>query len=817
MTVKHIAVVYPAGGQRGTEQETELNFERVRKKDFLLTEIKPELASLDGYTSAPPLERAAQLSFALTSRKFDIIAAGRGGAGSTELVPFLENLLPPVLPKKTLVGFSDISFLGVYLALRFPNLRYIHGSLFSNADPLPQNQTDFETLFATLHNEICVQEFKNVVTFCSKKNLSQKLSGPCIPLNLSLAECVAAHHFLELPKGNILFIEECHEHLYRIIRKLDNLINSGLLKNTQALVVGTFIGCQDAKGDPLERKMLLELVARKTRLPTYDLPIFGHGPERFPLVMNARIEIEQNQESALIQISNQAQESHAIATQFSPHLFQVSQPRAAVHLTGIGGTGMAQVAGLFAKSGYHVTGSDNPIYPPMDKLIKDLHIEPEVGFFAKNIQKTSPDMIILANAVGRKSANLTKNEELEEILNQNIPVLSFPSALRKYFLAHSKNIIVSGTHGKTTTSSLVSFLLSELHLNPSFLIGGQPANFDAGYQLGARNLFVLEGDEYDSAFFDKGPKFLHYEPSICLINNIEFDHADIYADIEAIEDEFLRLARLTKDRNGIVIANLDDPRVVRVAQTSQAKVIGFSKKTNTTFPFPCWVLNSYQTGSTDTEIKGTAPDGHPISFQTGIFGEHNALNAIAACATVEAYFTMSGNPHSGPALHAQLASILPRFRGVKRRFELLAEKNNIAVFDDFAHHPTAIATTLHAFRDYMKSSSKKGNLIVCFDPKNATMRRNILQTELAQSLSPADRIYLGKIPVDQRMAADEVLNGPKVVQMHGEKGRYFDDNQVLLQTLKQEVKSGDIVVFMSSGSFDGIPHRFAEVIQNDAK
>lgn len=815
MTAKHIAVVYPAGGQRGTEQEKETNFEQIRKNGFLLTEIKPELPSLDGYTAAPPLERAAQVSFALTSRKFDIVMAGRGGAGSTELVPFLENLLPPVLPKKTLVGFSDISFLGVYLALRFPNLRYIHGSPLPTSDSTKQNPTDSETLLATLHDELCVQEFESTATFYQKKRPPQKWSGPCVALNLSLAECVAAHHFLELPKGNVLFLEECNEHLYRIIRKIDNLINSGLLKNTQALVLGTFIGCQDAKGDPLERKMLLELVARKTKLPTYDLPIFGHGPERFPLVMNARIEIEQENEKTRIRISNQGQETQAIATQFSPHLFQVTQPRAAVHLTGIGGTGMAQVAGLFAKSGYQVTGSDNPIYPPMDKLIKDLGIEPEVGFFAKNIQKTAPDMVILANAVSRRSANLTKNEELEEILTQSVPVLSFPSALRKYFLSHSKNIVVSGTHGKTTTSSLVSFLLSELHLNPSFLIGGQPANFDAGFHLGARNLFVLEGDEYDSAFFDKGPKFLHYEPSICLINNIEFDHADIYSDVEAIEAEFLRLARLTKDRNGIVIANLDDPRVVKVAQASQAKVIGFSKRAHSAFPG--WVLNSFHTHPTGIEVKGTAPDGHPISFQTGVFGEHNALNAIAACATVEAYFALTNNPHSGAALHTQLASILPRFKGVKRRFELLAEKNNVAVFDDFAHHPTAITTTLHAFRDYMNSVKKKGKLIVCFDPKNATMRRNVLQAELAQSLSPADRIYLGKVPVDQRMSADEILNGPKVVQIHGDKGRYFDDNEALFQTLKQDVESGDIVVFMSSGSFDGIPHRFAEVIKNDFK
>lgn len=814
---KHIGIVYPAGKIKLTDQQKHEKIQRLESFGFKVTDIKPELSSLDGCTSAPVLERATQLAYALTARKFDVVMAARGGVGSTELIPFLENILPPVISDKTFVGFSDNSFLGCYLALRFPNLRYIHGQMAFPSDGKNESERDQKALMDLLNGQNNPYEFECDMSSWGAEMSSRgltagsTLSGKCIPLNLSLAESVAVARFLTFPKNSILFLEDCNEYLYRIIRKIDSLINSGLLENVIAIVLGNFNGCFGADEKPLERNILLDVFARKTNLNVYDLPIFGHDKGRFPLVMGGDVQIFHFGQASKITITNQQEKPQIVATSFPIDLFcKPLDPSKTIHMTGIGGTGMAQVAGLLIANGYKVTGSDNPIYPPMDKLIADLGITPDVGFLAENIKKQTPQSIILANVVSRLSASLKKNDELEEILRTNIPLFSFPSALRKHFLSSSQNIVVSGTHGKTTTSSLIAFLFNSLSLNPSYLIGGSPVNFKSGFALGSKELFVLEGDEYDSAFFDKGPKFLHYEPKIALINNIEFDHADIYENIEAIEQEFLRLAKLCRDRNGIVVANLDDKRVARVVKESDACVIGFSADKKEKHLFACWVLLGFKTTSSGIHVNMKAPNGREFEFKTSVFGAHNALNCVAAFATLHAYQIQKKNDENDLSFLDQTLKSISDFRGVKRRFELLCEKNNITVFDDFAHHPTAIATTLQAFRDYMTSSQKTGRLIVCFDPRNATMRRNVLQDDLSKSFFAADIILLGKVPQDLRMDQTQALNGFEVAKACGTNARYFDDNDILFETLKKEVMSGDTVVFMSSGSFDGISHKFAK-------
>lgn len=816
MSQNHVAIIYPAGVIRTKKEEREKRIAYLESHGFQVTDLFPQLPTKDNCTSSPTLERATQLSFALTMRKFSIIMTDRGGVGTTELVPYLENLLPPVISNKILVGFSDISFLGVYLGIRYPNLKFIHGSAFISKNDGVANELDQNTLIELLQGN--TKEFSFPIKITTPEiGLSsfQKttLVGKCIPINLSLAESLAACPFLTLPENNILFLEECNEFVYRIIRKIDSLINSGILKNTQAIVLGSFNNCLDNNDVPVTREFLLQLFARKLRLPVVDLPIFGHDGFQFPLVMNSVVRIEQNT-NAKIYISNKVESENNIATNFPATLFKPHEKNKKVHCTGIGGTGMAQVAGFFVESGYKVTGSDNPIYPPMDALIASLKICPDVGFESQNIQKNSPDFLVLANVVSRLSANLKKNNELEEILNQNIPVLSFPSALRKFFLHSSRNIIISGTHGKTTTSSMVAYLLNQLDYNPSFLIGGSPVNFNSGFALHSPNLFVLEGDEYDSAFFDKGPKFLHYEPKITLINNIEFDHADIYANIEAIEDEFLRLAQLTQDRSGFLVANCDDARVLKIAlkiHHNGGKIIGFGKNDKNNFPFPIWKLKNFTTTATGINITGITPQNNSFSLKTKVFGEHNALNCMASFAILHANQILDNREETQFINNA--IKCIQDFRGVKRRFELLAEKNNITVFDDFAHHPTAIATTIQAFRDYIVSAGKNGRLLVCFDPRNATMRRNILQQNLIESFSNADKLYLGKVPQDLRMNPKDALNGVAVAEACGKKATYFDDNETLMRTLEKNVLPGDTVVFMSSGSFDGIPHRFADIIK----
>ena len=404
MTQKnHIAIIYPAGFIKIGKEDREKRILEFKNLGFEVTELYPKLPSVDNCTSSPVLERATLLSYALTMRKFSIIIADRGGVGTTELVPFLENLLPPVISDKILVGFSDISFLGVYLGNRFPNLTFIHGQTFFAKNLFNGQKMDQNALFDLLNGK--KPSFTFPITASSTQH--DKVEGKCIPVNLSLAESLSACPFITLPENNIVFLEDCNEYVYRIIRKIDSLINSGFIKNTKALVLGSFNNCLDSNEAPVSREFLIQLFARKTGLPVFNLPIFGHEEFRFPLVMNSKIVLEKNK----ITIINDVEKSTSIATQFSPALFRHDLEKnhsTKVHCTGIGGTGMAQVAGFFVEAGFKVTGSDNPIYPPMDKIIANLNIVPDVGFNAENIAKNNPDFIVLANVVSRLSASLKK-------------------------------------------------------------------------------------------------------------------------------------------------------------------------------------------------------------------------------------------------------------------------------------------------------------------------------------------------------------------------------------------------------------------------
>ncbi len=823
----NLAVVYPAGPLSMPQKAKETRYEEFQERGVSVFDLVPQATSLDGCTSSPVLERVTQVSYALTMRKFPLIMSARGGVGTTELVPYLENCLPPVIPDKIFVGYSDNSFLGVYLACRYPNFIYVHGPHFFEGNLFEHSETEIKTLFDIFQGKKNSFSFPTRIIqpkWAASPLEEKKIEGVCVPLNLSLAESLSACSFLSLPKNNILFLEDCHEYRYRILRKIDSLLNSGLLKQTNAIVLGCFNDCLNGDESPLSREDLIQLFSEKTNLPIVDLPLFGHAGLQFPLVMKSSVAIQCGS-NPKIYLSHFYEKSSSLSTSFSPHLFSydsVSQERVKVHFTGIGGSGMAQVAGFFQEAGFEISGSDDPIYPPMDKLIKQLNVTPDVGYLYENIEKHNPDFIVLANVVSRLSGSLKKNAELDGILNQRKPVLSFPSALRKYFLHSSRNVVISGTHGKTTTSSLVTFLLTELKFNPSFLIGGSPVNFKAGFALNSPNLFVLEGDEYDSALFDKGPKFLHYEPKITLINNIEFDHADIYENVHMIENEFFRLAQLTCDKQGYLVVNCDDDRVMNVIsqfQHHKEKIVGFTSKKQFSYEFPIWQLIKLETISSGSRLTVQTPQGKIISIQTQVFGHHNALNCLAALAVLQCNALLDqeekGSVLSQEAPYFFLENALEaltRFRGVKRRFELLAYKNEVSVFDDFAHHPTAVSTTLQAFRDYMISSQKSGKLIVCFDPRNATMRRNILQEQLIESFTQADVLFLGKVFQDLRLKSTELLNGSEVVKRSGKPGQYFEDNEILLKTLNETVAKGDTVVFMSAGAFDGIPHKFADMI-----
>jgi UDP-N-acetylmuramate: L-alanyl-gamma-D-glutamyl-meso-diaminopimelate ligase len=595
-----------------------------------------------------------------------------------------------------------------------------------------------------------------------------------------------------------------------------------MLEKCSAIVIGNFTDCPKNDSTSATELEIGQLFARKVNVPVIISPIFGHAKARLPLIAHSHTEISIDKENVSLTINFEPRNREGLATQFPANLFmpnvrtrETVNPK--IHFTGVGGTGMAAVAGLFASARFSISGSDNPIYPPMDEVIRHIGLKQIIGYNSDTIATTKPDAVILANVITRRNAELKPNLEMEALLQSDIPTMSFPSALRKHFLHKSTNIVVSGTHGKTSTTSLIAQMLEHLGLDPSLFVGGAPANFQHGFKLGANNIFVLEGDEYDSALFDKGPKFLHYEPKIALINNIEFDHADIYPNIEAIEDEFYRLACLTRDRGGIVVANADDERVVKVVQRAEAPVLWFGQSS---------IHWAYQASKTVTDgmiVSVKSPDGSITDVKLKMFGHHNAMNATAALAVIHALHltskhsridqrVLNAHPPSSEEIK-KWSDAATSFLGVKRRFELIGQINDIAIFDDFAHHPTAIATTLDAFKSYTLSSGRRGRLIACFDPRNATMRRSVLQKQLAGCFEAADVVYLGKVPVDLRLKENEALNGPQVVSLIGSKAKYFNDNEILLNELIKSAKSGDTVVFMSSGSFDGLPRKLFAALE----
>jgi UDP-N-acetylmuramate: L-alanyl-gamma-D-glutamyl-meso-diaminopimelate ligase len=821
------AIVHPAGKTKATAAERLDRIEKLKELGFDLTDLCPEVPESFHLTAGKPIERSILLSHALTHRKYSLIWAARGGFGTTELVAYLKNQLPPVLPPKTFVGFSDNSFLGNFLASRYPNFTFIHANHVFDPSLLNEKNEDSSILFKLLSGEDVPPIEQDHLEFFSRNTKHISLAGPCIPFNLSLAESFAAMDPDVIPEGTILFLEEVNEELYRVVRKFDSLLNSGFLNKCAAIVIGNFTQCIKPDGSAASESEIALLFSRKVDIPVIVWPVFGHDSSRLPLIAHSTCRIEFADSFAKLNLSMTKADRPGLSVRWSQRAEGQanigSNKQLKLHFTGVGGTGMAAVAGLFKSAGFQVTGSDNPIYPPMDEVLKFIGLQPIVGYHTETLKEVKPDAVVLANVITRRNAELKPNHEMESLLELDIPTFSFPSAMRGFFLTRTKNIVVTGTHGKTSTTSLIAQMLTHLGKDPSLFVGGSPLNFHHGFKQGTSEIFVLEGDEYDSALFDKGPKFLHYEPSIALINNIEFDHADIYQNVEAIEEEFYRLACLTRDRGGIVVANMDDDRVVRVVKRSMAETIWFGRGSGS-IENPHWQLVNFSTLTEGSVINCLTPDKQNFSFKTRLFGLHNAMNSIAAMAVMHALGNQEQRRNEAskreaihpPSQHAcgLWGQAAETFLGVKRRFEMIGNIRDISIFDDFAHHPTAIATTLEAFKFYVTSSKRTGRLIACFDPRNATMRRSILQEQLAKSFTDADMVFLGKVPADLRLKANESLDGQKVADLIGEKATYFSDNDQLLAKLSECAKAGDTVVFMSSGSFDGLPRKLQKKLES---
>jgi UDP-N-acetylmuramate: L-alanyl-gamma-D-glutamyl-meso-diaminopimelate ligase len=450
------------------------------------------------------------------------------------------------------------------------------------------------------------------------------------------------------------------------------------------------------------------------------------------------------------------------------------------HLSGIGGAAMAPLAGMLAESGHRVTGSDAGVYPPASTLLEGLGIRWSNGFDAANLDP-APDIAVIGNALSRG------NPEIEYILDNKIPYRSLPQTLEEFFLPGRDSLVVTGTHGKTTTTSMLSWILHHAGRRPNFLIGGVAENFGRSFGLGGGNEFVLEGDEYDSAFFDKAPKFLHYHPDEVIITSLEFDHADIYANLAAIELQFRRMVNLVP-RRGRIVAWGESETVRGVVQKAFCPV-----ETYGLTPGVDWVAGDVEFTDGETRFRVSHKGAEVARVRMLMSGRHNVLNALSAIAIAHG---------RGVSQHA-IEDAMATFRGVLRRLEVKGEASGVLVVDDFAHHPTAIRVTIDAARNRWPGR----RLWAVFEPRSNTMRRKVFEASLAASLSTADAAVLGAVNRANLLGDEERLSPERVLEVIRSAGRRaegFDSANEIAEFLAAETRPGDLVLVMSNGSFDGL-------------
>jgi UDP-N-acetylmuramate: L-alanyl-gamma-D-glutamyl-meso-diaminopimelate ligase len=456
-----------------------------------------------------------------------------------------------------------------------------------------------------------------------------------------------------------------------------------------------------------------------------------------------------------------------------------------IHLSGICGTAMASLAGLLQLRGHRITGSDKAAYPPMSDLLRELGI-PIMEPYAEANLEPAPDLVVIGNALSRG------NPEVERVLDARIPFTSMAALLRDEFLRGRDSLVIAGTHGKTTTTSMLAWIYEvaaqeRAELAPSFLIGGVAENFGTSFHLRPTRTFIVEGDEYDTAFFDKGPKFLHYFPDALILTHVEFDHADIYADLEAVKTAFKRLVNLVP-RRGTIVAFDGSANVTECVEHALCRVerYGFA-------PESAWRIVNFRHEQELSRWEVWRNGELWAELEMALAGEHNALNATAAAALA------ATQGIAKEAIRAALAS----FKSVKRRLEVRAQIAGITVIDDFAHHPTAIRETLRALR----SVYPQARLWAVLEPRSNTLRRKVLAADLVESLHLADRIVLAGVYQQQRIPEDERLHPEDVVaelDAQGAAAELLADADTIVAAIAPRLEPGDVVAILSNGGFDGI-------------
>jgi UDP-N-acetylmuramate: L-alanyl-gamma-D-glutamyl-meso-diaminopimelate ligase len=462
-----------------------------------------------------------------------------------------------------------------------------------------------------------------------------------------------------------------------------------------------------------------------------------------------------------------------------------------IYFMGICGTAMGNAALLARAAGHEVLGADSGVYPPMSDVLAKAGITLHEGYDPSRLQKLAPELVVIGNAMSRG------NPEVEWLLDTRaIPFTSLPALLHETVLKTRRNIVVCGTHGKTTTTSMTAFLLRENGRDPGFLIGGVPQDPPVGNHLGAAaDPFVIEGDEYDSAFFDKRSKFIHYAPHIAVLNNLEFDHADIFRDLADVQRTFNHLMRIVP-RNGWIVMNGDDENVKALGNPSWTRVLRVGTGENNDVRITAFA-DAAQGASFSLSWKGK----HWADIKWSLNGLFNARNAAMAAAAS----ALAVSPDNPTALKLDAYA---HFRGVKRRQEVLLHTPRLTVIEDFGHHPTALAETLHSFRDRFKGTL----LTAVFEPRSNTARTSTLQNGFARALAVADEVYIGAVNRADKLAPAERFDSDAVAQhlaTHGGEAHAFASNSALLEqlcvdTLPSPADCPRVVAFFTNGSFDGI-------------
>jgi UDP-N-acetylmuramate: L-alanyl-gamma-D-glutamyl-meso-diaminopimelate ligase len=460
---------------------------------------------------------------------------------------------------------------------------------------------------------------------------------------------------------------------------------------------------------------------------------------------------------------------------------KTKQPPQKFHFLGICGTAMGAVAAELRERGFRVTGSDESIYPPMSTFLEEKGIVPKEGYRPENIPD-DVDLVVIGNAMKRG------NPEVEAVLNRKLFYLSLPEVLKNYFLRGRHNLVVTGTHGKTTTTAILTWIMEKAGRKPGYLIGGIPKNLGQGARLNDSKYFVIEGDEYDTAFFDKRSKFIHYLPELVIVNNVEFDHADIFRDLDEVKLSFRRLLNIIP-QNGMVLVNGDDPNCVEVARDCLAQMVevGFSKNC-------AQRIRDVACSSSGSRFK-LGED----NFEIRLVGEFNVRNAAMAATAARFYDVPK----------AKIDNALKTFSGIARRQEVRGQARGVTVIDDFGHHPTAVAQTLQALRHRFPGH----RLWAVFEPRSNTTRRAVFQKQLPDALQLADGVFVARVARLEQIPEPERLNPTAVVKAIADSGRpaFYEENaDAIVARIAPLLQAKDVVVVFSNGGFDNIHEKLLE-------